>query len=107
MEGKIAAIGDYDFVMPLASIGVDTYAVGNGGDELVRTVEKVLAERYALLVVSEDKFAAAEDTFSAVMDGPLPCVAVVPFTQEPSGEATRALNVMLKAATGIDIFGGQ
>jgi vacuolar-type H+-ATPase subunit F/Vma7 len=105
MEGKIAAIGDHDFVMPLASIGLDAYAVGDGGEELVEAVEKVLAAGYAMVVVSEDKYAAAGEAFSPAMDRPLPCVAVVPFTHEPTGAATKALSEMLKSATGIDIFG--
>ena len=107
MEGKIAVIGDTDFVMPFSALGVDTYAVSDERKEITEAATKIASERYALVVVAEDKLKAVEEVFSAYQNQPTPCVVAVPFTTESKGLATESLGKVLKIATGIDILRGN
>jgi len=107
MEGKIAVIGDTDFVMPFSALGVDTYAVGEQREEIAETATKIAGEKYALVVVAEDKLKAVEEVFSAYQNLPTPCIVAVPFTTESKGLATETLGKVLKMATGIDILQGS
>ena len=104
MEGKIAVLGDTDFVMPFSALGVDTYPAGETPEQLTESAEKIIAEKYALVVVAENIAPAAEQVFLAYANVPTPCVVVVPFTTESEGFATQALGKALKTATGIDIL---
>ncbi|MBM4024346.1 MAG: hypothetical protein FJ280_02925 [Planctomycetes bacterium] len=104
MEGKVAILGDADFVMPFAALGVDTYAVGREREQVTEAAEHIVAAEYALLVVAEDIAAAAEEVLGKTQSRPTPCVVVVPFTTESEGFATEALGKVLKLATGIDIL---
>jgi len=104
MEGKIAVLGDTDFVMPFSALGVDTFAVEQRPDEITDSARKIADENYALVVVAENIAARAEEVFADFRGKPTPCVVVVPFTTESEGYATRALGQVLKVATGIDIF---
>jgi len=104
MEGKIAVIGDTDFVMPFSALGVDTYAVSQQRKEITEAATKIAGEKYALVVVAEDKLKAVEEVFSAYQNLPTPCVVAVPFTTESKGLATETLGKVLKIATGIDIL---
>jgi len=106
MEGKIAVLGDTDFVMPFSALGVDTYPTGQMTGDIAENAKKIISERYALVVVAENVATGAEEVFSAYQGAPTPCVVVVPFTTESKGFATRALGEVLKMATGINILQG-
>jgi vacuolar-type H+-ATPase subunit F/Vma7 len=106
MEGKIAVLGDTDFVMPFAALGVDTYSVGGSHEQITDAATKIVGEKYALVVVAENIATEAEAVFSDYQDVPTPCIVVVPFTTESEGFATQALGHVLKMATGINIMEG-
>ena len=104
MEGKIAVLGNSDFVMPFSSLGVDCFAVDDKADEIVRTAEKISAEKYAIIVVAENIAPKAEETFRQFTTKVMPCILVVPFTTESTGFAVESLGRLLKTATGINIL---
>ena len=104
MEGKVAVLGDADFVMPFSALGADTYPVGHMPDEITASANKIISDKYAMVVVAENIAPAVEEVFAAQMDAPTPCIVVVPFTTESEGFATRALGQTLKRATGINIL---
>jgi len=104
MEGKIAVIGDTNFVMPFSALGLDTYATADTADDINENAKKIIDAKYALVVVAENIAPAVEEVFSAYQNMPTPCVVVVPFTTESEGFATQALGKVLKLATGINIL---
>lgn len=104
MEGKIAVLGDADFVMPFSAFGLDTFAVDADKDRILADAQKILDENYTLVIVAEDIAPVADEVFSAKLASPLPGVIVVPFTKESQGYATEALGEVLKLATGINIL---
>jgi len=104
MEGKIAVIGDTDFVMPFSALGLDTYATADTADDIAENAKKIISGKYALVVVAENIAPMIEEVFSAYQDMPTPCIVVVPFTTESQGFATQALGEVLKLATGINIL---
>ena len=104
MEGKIAVIGDTDFVMPFSALGLDTYATADTADDITENAKKIIDAKYALVVVAENIAPAVEEVFSAYQNAPTPCVVIVPFTTESEGFATQALGEVLKLATGINIL---
>jgi len=104
MEGKIAVLGDTDFVMPFSALGVDTYPAGQTAEQINDSAKKIIEQKYALVVVAENIAPVAEQVFSNYQVEPTPCIVVVPFTIESEGFATRALGEALKIATGINIL---
>lgn len=85
-------------------LGLDTFAVGDTSEERIKSAERIISDKYTLVVVAENVAAVVEEVFSARMDSPTPCVVVVPFTTESKGFATTALAKTLKMATGINIL---
>ncbi len=104
MEGKAAALGDADFVMPCAALGLATVAVEPEADSVAEAASEILKRKYALIVTAENVAEFAADVFEATQKKATPCVVVVPFTGEPTGVATQSLSRLLKIATGIDIL---
>jgi vacuolar-type H+-ATPase subunit F/Vma7 len=104
MEGKVAVLGDADFVMPFAALGLDTFVAGDTAEQMTATAKKIVEGGYTLVVVAENIAAKVEDSFAPQQNKPTPCVTVVPFTTEPEGFATEVLGNILKMATGINIL---
>jgi vacuolar-type H+-ATPase subunit F/Vma7 len=104
MEGKVAVLGDADFVTPFSALGLDTFPVEQQGDQIVTAAQKIVDANYALVVMAEDVAHQAEEVFADTESRPTPCVVVIPFTTESEGFATEALGKVLKLATGIDIL---
>lgn len=104
MEGKAAAIGSADFVMPFTALGLDTFAVEPDAAQVARTAEDLLRRRYALILVAENVAPFTQEVFAETQSKALPAVLIVPFTSEPGGIATQALGRLIKMATGINIL---
>lgn len=104
MEGKVAVLGDADFVMPFSALGLDTFEAGQADEQINISAKKIIDGKYTLVVVAENVARQAEQTFADVQNAPTPCIVVVPFTTEPQGFATEALGTTLKMATGINIL---
>ena len=104
MEGKIAVLGDADFVMPFSALGLDAFAVGADKEQASTNAQKILDENYTLVIVAEDVAPAADEVFSEKSSSPVPAVIVVPFTKQSQGYATEALGEVLKLATGVNIL---
>jgi vacuolar-type H+-ATPase subunit F/Vma7 len=104
MEGKVAVLGDADFVMPFSALGLDTFAVGKKPGDTAETAKEIAGRKYTLVVVAENVARMAEEAFVSQQNMATPCIVVVPFTTEPEGFATRMLGEVLKMATGINIL---
>ena len=104
MQGKVAVLGDSDFVMPFSALGLDTFAVGIEPGDIGEKAQEIIKAGFALVVVAENVAAEADEVFSERLKAPVPCVVVVPFTTESEGYATRALGEVLRMATGINIL---
>ena len=104
MEGKVAVLGDTDFVMPFSALGLDTYTVSEHVTSVQTAAKEILAGRYSLIVTAENVAPLAQEVFADVQDKAIPCIVVVPFTTESEGFAVRTLSGILKMATGIDIL---
>ncbi len=104
MEGKIAVLGDTDFVMPFSAMGLDTYPTSETADDISENAKKIIEGKYALVVVDENIAPMTEEVFSDYRKTPIPCIVVVPFTTESEGFASQALGEAIKMATGINIL---
>lgn len=104
MEGKVAVLGDADFVLPFSVLGVDTYSSVQWSDQKLEIANKIISDKYALIIVAENIAPMVEEVFSDYQGSSVPCIVVVPFTAEPTGIATKTLGEALKMATGVNIL---
>ena len=104
MEGKVAVLGDADFVLPFSALGADTYSSSQWSDRKLEIANKIISDKYALIIVAENIAPMVEEVFSDYQGAPTPCIVVVPFTAEPTGIATKTLGEALKMAAGINIL---
>jgi V/A-type H+-transporting ATPase subunit F len=106
MEGKVAVLGNKDFVMPYSALGVDCFAADEKS-AVIDSAKQILSQQYTLVLVAENIATAADEVFAETTTKPLPSVVVVPFTTESKGYTTQKLGKLMKQATGINIFSGD
>jgi len=104
MQGKVAVLGNADFVMPFAAMGLDTFMVEQEPLTAAETAKKIVKDKYSLVVLAENIAELTSEVFDLTSRQATPCVVVVPFTTESTGFATANLGSLLKAATGINIL---
>jgi len=104
MTGKVAVLGNSDFVMPFSALGVDTFAAEEKGQDVAKRALEIVEGKYALVVVAENVAPMAEEVFATQQKAAVPAIVTVPFTTEPTGFAVRSLGEALKLATGINIL---
>jgi vacuolar-type H+-ATPase subunit F/Vma7 len=104
VTGKVAVLGDSDFVMPFSALGLDTFEAGKDASETAKIAGEIAEADYALVIIAENVAPAAQDAFASVQNKARPCVIVVPFTTESTGFATQALGEALRIATGVNIL---
>jgi vacuolar-type H+-ATPase subunit F/Vma7 len=104
MDGNVAVLGDFDFVMPFSALGLDTYAVTDNHEQQTKTAKEIIEKKYALILVAEDIAEKVQDVFQPSQNKALPCIIVMPFTKKSSGYAKQSLGEALRMATGVDIL---
>ena len=104
MEGKVAVLGDADFVMPFSTLGLDTFTVRETAEDAIANARKIIENKYALVVVAENIAPMTEEIFSTQVNLPTPAVVIVPFTTESKGFAIQSLAKVLKMATGTNVL---
>lgn len=104
MQGKVAVLGNIDFVTPYSMLGIETFVVEQDAGNAVEQAVAIIAGKYAMVIVAENIAPLVQEQFDSLQKKSLPCVVVVPFTTEPEGYAVRSLGQVLRMATGIDIL---
>ncbi len=104
MQGKVAVLGNNDFVMPFRAMGLETFTVKTQKQEVLDAAEKIVKENFTLVVVAENIAAFANTAFEQTNKNATPCVVTTPFTTESKGFAIEKLGKLLKIATGINIL---
>lgn len=104
MEGKIAVIGDADFVLPFKALGVEIFTVEKNREEILEAAQEILKQKFALVVAAENVAQAASEVFEPTQRQSMPCVVAIPTSEQSEGYATKSLGKLLKHATGINIL---
>ena len=104
MVKGIAVIGDSESIKGFSAIGVDTI-ICNDSDRAVfalkATVEKDL---YAIILMTEEMFAASEKERSKLAEEPIPAVIPIPGANGNKGEGIKRLSSFVEQAVGSDIL---
>jgi len=103
MEGKIAAVGERDLILPLKAVGVDIFPTGT--EEEASSISRRLArEGYNIIMVTENLAASMQDVMREFQDQPVPSIVPIPSTIGSGGFALSRLREAIKKAVGTDIL---
>ena len=100
----IAFIGDRDTVWGFRAFGIRAVPVA-GAEEAREALASTVAERTAIIFVTEDVYEACSEQIAEYRDQALPTVTVLPNVRGSRGIAAAEIHAAVSAAVGADIFG--
>lgn len=103
MEGRIAAIGERDLVLPLKAVGVDIFPTSIP-EEATNLLKKLAQEGYAIIMITENLAASMQEVMRNYQNQPVPSIVPVPSTLGSEGFAMTRLREAIKRAVGTDIL---
>ena len=103
MEGKIAAIGQKDLILPLKAVGVDIFPT-TSPEEASNTARTLAREGYTIIMVTENLAASMQDVMREYQNEAVPSIMPIPSTLGSEGFALARLREAIKRAVGTDIL---
>jgi len=103
MTNRIAAVGKKDAILPYKAIGVDIFPVENR-EEFKDIIKKLVAEKYAIILVTEDLAEENNDIIIEYNEYMIPSIIPVPGTRGAIGYGSKRLREAVKKAVGADIY---
>jgi len=104
MATKLAAVGEYDVIMPFKAVGIEIYPVTSSG-EFIQKVMELIDEGVGVIFLSDKFLDDAESIFEKVSARPLPCIIAIPGPLGATEFARKRMRNLVKKACGVDIMG--
>lgn len=102
-EGRTAFIGDADSVSGFRALGVETHPA-TGREEARSIFQRLVKERVAVLMVTEELLEHIEDLVAESLDMPVPAVVVLPGVSGSRGLGEDAIRKLIIKAVGVDLM---
>jgi V/A-type H+/Na+-transporting ATPase subunit F len=99
---KIAVIGDRDSIYGFATLGLETFPVLNAR-EGARELERLAADDYAIIYITEQLQSQIMDTVSRYNDMKLPAIIPIPGITGNTRQGLANISRLVEKAVGSDI----
>ena len=101
---KLAAVGEYDCIMPLKAVGVEIHPVTTD-QEFIQKVTELIDAEVAVIFISDKFLDGGISIFEKVSARPLPCITPIPGPLGAGQFARTRMRELVKKACGVDILG--
>jgi len=104
-QGRMAAVGDYDSVLPLQAMGVEPVAVAPEDEAGAADILRRLARNgYAVVFLTEGLFLRHEDTVEELNEKSSLTILPIPGAGGSKGSGFASVRRSVERAVGMDIF---
>ena len=100
---KIGVVGDKDSILAFKALGIDVYPVTEP-DEARITINKMAAEKYAIIFVTEQIAKDLEETIERYNRELIPTVILIPSNQGSLNIGIERINDNVEKAVGVNIL---
>ncbi|MCF4113693.1 MULTISPECIES: V-type ATP synthase subunit F [Dethiosulfovibrio] len=100
----MAAVGQYDTVLPFQAVGVKPFPVGEKSDEVKKLLERLARENYAVVFVEEALFVENQDLISELNQEYPASMIPIPGIRGSLNVGLSAIRGNVERAVGMDIF---
>ncbi|AJD30554.1 V-type ATP synthase subunit F [Clostridium sporogenes] len=100
---KIGVVGDKDSILAFKALGIDVYPVTEP-DEARITINKMAAEKYAIIFVTEQIAKDLEETIERYNRELIPAVILIPSNQGSLNIGMQRINDNVEKAVGVNIL---
>lgn len=100
---RIGVVGDKDSILAFKALGIDVYPVTEP-DEARITINKMAAEKYAIIFVTEQIAKDLEETIERYNRELIPAVILIPSNQGSLNIGMQRINDNVEKAVGVNIL---
>lgn len=100
---KIGVVGDKDSILAFKALGIDVYPVV-GSEEGRKAIDKMAAERYAIIFVTEQIAKDLDETIERYNRELIPAVILIPSNQGSLNIGMQRINDNVEKAVGVNIL---
>lgn len=100
---KIGVVGDKDSILAFKALGIDVYPVVES-EEGKRTIDKMAAEKYAIIFVTEQIAKDLGETIERYNRELIPAVILIPSNQGSLNIGIERINDNVEKAVGVNIL---
>jgi V/A-type H+-transporting ATPase subunit F len=103
---KMAAVGDYESILPFQAVGIDPYVAGqdDATEDLETLLRQLLREQYAVVFLVDNLFTANQEFIRELNEGYPISILPVPGVHGSTGIGVEAIRESVERAVGMDIF---
>jgi len=102
-KGRTAFIGDADSVLGFRALGVETYTP-ESGSEAVQTFRKLVKEKVAVIMITEDMLNHLQSEIDQVVHLPVPAIVVLPGVSGSKHTGEDTIRNLIIRAVGVDLM---
>ncbi len=100
----MAAVGNYDTVLPFQAVGVRPFPVGSGDQEAKKLLEQLARDDYAVVFVEEALFVENQELISRLNQEYPASMIPIPGIRGSLNVGLSAIRSNVERAVGMDIF---
>jgi V/A-type H+-transporting ATPase subunit F len=102
---KIGVVGDSDSVIGFKALGIDVFPATGG--EIMKAINRLAAEGYAIIFVTEQAAETAAETIDRYKTSPFPAIIPIPGNRGTTGFGMKGIRANVEKAIGTNIFFGD
>ncbi len=103
MAGRIGVVGEKDSVGCFRTLGLDVFEPASPRD-VARTLNRMAKEKYAVIFVTEQAYAQAQETIEKFKSQPYPAVIPIPSGTGSLGIGLAGIRKNVEKAVGTQLF---
>jgi V/A-type H+-transporting ATPase subunit F len=105
---KMAAVGDYESILPFQAVGIDPFVAGQNGEsddqDLQPLLRRLLREQYAVVFLVDSLFEEHQEFVRELNEDYQISIIPVPGVHGSTGIGVEAIRESVERAVGMDIF---
>jgi V/A-type H+-transporting ATPase subunit F len=101
----MAALGDYESVLPFQAVGIEPHVLEEGAEAEARTALTQLVQRkYAVVFVVEDWYERLRERIEEINEKEETSIVPIPGLRGSKGLGFKSIKSSVERAVGMDIF---
>jgi V/A-type H+-transporting ATPase subunit F len=105
---KMAAVGDYESILPFQAVGIDPFVAESNGEsdnqDIQTLLRRLLREKYAVVFLVDNLFKVHQGFIRELNENYPISIIPVPGVHGSTGIGVEAIRESVERAVGMDIF---
>lgn len=102
---SMAALGDYESVLPFQAVGIEPHVLEDGADaEAKRILNELVRGKYAVVFVVEDWYERLKERIEEINEKEDTSIVPIPGLRGSRGLGFKSIKSSVERAVGMDIF---